>query len=54
MIHDGVPPFVTKAELDRVKQSILNFSVAFLGIPVKDTIKQVTSEGQVCTTIPRN
>ncbi|MDR3156337.1 MAG: 2-C-methyl-D-erythritol 4-phosphate cytidylyltransferase [Lactobacillales bacterium] len=54
MIHDGVRVFVTKAELDRLKQSVLNFSVALLGIPVKDTIKQVNSAGQVCATIPRN
>lgn len=54
MIHDGARAFVTKAELDRLKQSIINFSVVLLGIPVKDTIKQVNSEKQVCATIPRS
>lgn len=49
MIHDGARPFINQRELDCLKKN----PNSILAVPVKDTIKQVNSDGKIKQTIPR-
>ncbi len=51
-VHDGVRPFVTPDEIDRVVQAAKTSGAAILVAPVADTIKEV-GNGTVLRTIPR-
>ncbi|MDR1012759.1 MAG: 2-C-methyl-D-erythritol 4-phosphate cytidylyltransferase [Lactobacillales bacterium] len=53
MIHDSVRAFITYEEIERLKRALKDFQVALLGVPVKDTIKQVNAGGNVTATISR-
>ena len=53
LIHDGARPFVTVGEIEAVYQETLIWGAAAAGTPVKDTIKQVNSQGLVTDTPPR-
>ncbi|MDR1473881.1 MAG: 2-C-methyl-D-erythritol 4-phosphate cytidylyltransferase [Lactobacillales bacterium] len=53
MIHDTARAFVTQEEIKKLKLALENSKVAFLGVPVKDTIKQIDTSENVVTTIPR-
>ncbi|URZ87291.1 2-C-methyl-D-erythritol 4-phosphate cytidylyltransferase [Floricoccus penangensis] len=50
MIHDGARPFINQSELNRLKEK----PNSILAVPVKDTIKQVKSDGKIEQTIPRD
>ncbi|OFI47251.1 2-C-methyl-D-erythritol 4-phosphate cytidylyltransferase [Floricoccus penangensis] len=50
MIHDGARPFINQSELNRLKEK----PNSILAVPVKDTIKQVNSDGKIEQTIPRD
>jgi 2-C-methyl-D-erythritol 4-phosphate cytidylyltransferase len=52
-VHDGVRPFVTPEEIDRVVTAAETHGAAILTAPVTDTIKQVTGEGQIANTVER-
>ncbi|OFI49018.1 2-C-methyl-D-erythritol 4-phosphate cytidylyltransferase [Floricoccus tropicus] len=49
MIHDGARPFINQRELNCLKKK----PNSILAVPVKDTIKQVESDGKIKQTIPR-
>ena len=51
-VHDGVRPFVTPDEIDRVVQAARKSGAAILVAPVSDTIKDVQSD-RVTATLPR-
>jgi 2-C-methyl-D-erythritol 4-phosphate cytidylyltransferase len=51
-VHDGVRPFVTAAEIDRVVQAASSHGAAILTAPVADTIKEI-NDNQVLRTLPR-
>ena len=51
-VHDGVRPFVTPDEIDRVVQAAKTSGAAILVAPVADTIKGVEDE-RVIRTVPR-
>src|SRR6266581_4395379 len=51
-VHDGVRPFVTSAEIDRVVETARTSGAAVLVAPVTDTIKEV-SEQVIAQTLPR-
>ncbi len=51
-VHDGVRPFVTSAEIDRVVETARTSGAAVLVAPVTDTIKEV-SEHSIAQTLPR-
>lgn len=53
MIHDGVRPFVTREEIDNCRDVALREGAAVLGVPVKDTIKQVSEQGLITATPDR-
>ena len=43
LIHDGARPFVTQEVLDRVREGVLAHGACVCGMPVKDTIRQISS-----------
>jgi len=51
-IHDGVRPFVTPDEIDRVVQAAMASGAAILTAPVADTIKRIAGE-RILETVPR-
>jgi 2-C-methyl-D-erythritol 4-phosphate cytidylyltransferase len=51
-VHDGVRPFVTPEEIDRVVSAARTTGAAILVAPVADTIKDV-KDGRVVRTLPR-
>jgi 2-C-methyl-D-erythritol 4-phosphate cytidylyltransferase len=53
MIHDGVRPLVTTAEVRGCCAAAENSGAAVLAVPVKDTIKQVSDAGVITATPDR-
>lgn len=51
-VHDGVRPFVTPAEIDRVVVAAKETGAAILTAPVADTIKRVVG-GRIAETVAR-
>jgi 2-C-methyl-D-erythritol 4-phosphate cytidylyltransferase len=51
-IHDGVRPFVTPEEIDRVVQAAELHEAAILTAPVSDTIKRIAAD-RIVETLPR-
>lgn len=52
-VHDGVRPFVTSEEIERVVQAAKTSGAAVLVAPVADTIKEVEGD-RIVRTVPRN
>lgn len=52
LIHDGARPFLTKENLEAIKQAMQENDAACLMVPCKDTIKHVEN-GYVVNTYPR-
>jgi len=53
VIHDGVRPFVTEEVLSRVIDAALHYGAAIAGMPAKDTVKEVHSDGSISRTLDR-
>ena len=53
MIHDGVRPFVTQEEIEACRDAAIREGASVLGVPVKDTIKQVNGKGLITGTPDR-
>jgi 2-C-methyl-D-erythritol 4-phosphate cytidylyltransferase len=53
VIHDGVRPFISEEMLNISVHSAISSGAVTLGMPVKDTIKSVGSDGLVERTIER-
>ena len=53
LIHDGARPLVTEDVIRRTLLAAQNSGAAICAVPVKDTIKQADSDGNVLATIPR-
>jgi len=53
VIHDGVRPFIDNDLIGAVIEAAIACGAAAPGIPVKSTIKLVTGEGDVDTSLPR-
>lgn len=53
LIHDGARPLVTEKVIRRTLLAAQNSGAAICAVPVKDTIKQADSDGNVLATIPR-
>jgi 2-C-methyl-D-erythritol 4-phosphate cytidylyltransferase len=54
LIHDAARPFVTKEEIDKLLKEGLSIGAATLGIPMKYTIKEVSSNRIVKKTLDRS
>lgn len=53
LIHDGVRPFVSEGVITNVIQSARVHGAASAGLPVKETIKEVSESGDVIRTYDR-
>ena len=53
LIHDGARPFVTEEEIYRVLDALDDYDAVIPGVPVKDTVKRVNSQGEVVETLHR-
>jgi 2-C-methyl-D-erythritol 4-phosphate cytidylyltransferase/2-C-methyl-D-erythritol 2,4-cyclodiphosphate synthase len=54
LVHDGVRPFVTPAIIDNCLKEIEQTGAAMTAIPVKDTLKAVSTEGIIAQTVDRS
>jgi 2-C-methyl-D-erythritol 4-phosphate cytidylyltransferase len=54
LVHDGARCLVRQEVIQRVLDGIIEYGCCGAGVPVKDTIKQVTREGIVRQTLDRN
>jgi 2-C-methyl-D-erythritol 4-phosphate cytidylyltransferase len=53
LIHDGARPLVSPELIERLLQEIEDVDGVIPGIPVRDTLKQVDSQGYVLSTVRR-
>lgn len=53
LIHDGARPFVTSKMVDDMLDRLKSEKACIFGMPVKDTIKEADSHGQVVNTPDR-
>ena len=53
LIHDGVRPLITNGLLERVIKAAKDFRVVITGLPVKETVKEIDSQGRVLRSIDR-
>jgi len=54
VIHDGVRPLITQNVVIRGLNAALSYGAAAIGVPVKDTIKEVDSENFILCTPKRD
>lgn len=54
LVHDGVRPFITSDHIRRVIQGARRHGGAILGWPAQDTLKKVSSKGEVIQTLDRH
>lgn len=53
VIHDAVRPFVSGDLISRAVAAAREFGAITVGVPVKDTVKEVTAKGRVKKTVTR-
>lgn len=53
LIHDGVRPFIRPEQIDACISAAKDSGASIVGVPVYDTIKNVTNSGIVNKTLPR-
>jgi 2-C-methyl-D-erythritol 4-phosphate cytidylyltransferase len=53
LVHDAVRPFLTADMVERVIAAAAKFGAAIVAIPMRDTVKQVDSEGLIQGTVDR-
>ena len=54
MVHDGVRPFISQELLEKTGQAMEGSGAAIVAVPVKDTIKTVSPQREVLTTLDRS
>lgn len=54
LIHDGVRPFITEAEIEKLIEETKKHNACVLGVRVKDTIKICDDEGNIVSTPKRS
>jgi len=54
LVHDAARPFLSRDLIQRACATLVRHDAALPGIPVTDTIKQVTDDGRVTHTPPRD
>ncbi|HDH53674.1 MAG TPA: 2-C-methyl-D-erythritol 4-phosphate cytidylyltransferase [Nitrospirae bacterium] len=54
LIHDGVRPFIPEGMIDKLVDNVSDTDGVVPGIPVKETIKEVNSNGIVVSTLNRD
>ncbi len=53
LVHDAARPLVTTELISRVIEGVKNWGAALCAIPVRDTVKEVSSQGRILRTLPR-
>ncbi len=53
LVHDGVRPFVSGELISRVVATADEHGAAAVGVPVRDTVKAVSTAGEVVKTVER-
>jgi 2-C-methyl-D-erythritol 4-phosphate cytidylyltransferase len=53
VVHDGVRPFVTDALISRAVAAAAEHGAVVVGMPVRDTVKEVDTAGCIVKTVPR-
>jgi len=53
MVHDGVRPFVTTLLIEQILEQARMYGAAIAGVPLQDTLKRVSTAGDVEVTVPR-
>ncbi len=53
LVHDGVRPFVSGETISRVVTAADRYGAATIGVPVKDTVKEVNAAGWIVKTVSR-
>lgn len=54
IVHDGARPLVEPVLVDAVAEAAVKYGAATAGVPAKDTVKVVGSDGRVEKTLPRD
>jgi len=54
IIHDGVRPFVNKEMLELCLRGAIKHGACIIGVPVQDTLKRISSSGDIEKTIERS
>jgi len=54
LVHDGVRPFITQEMIAEAVELAKKGECAVVGVPLKDTVKEVGSDGRVKNTLDRN
>ncbi|AET65939.1 2-C-methyl-D-erythritol 4-phosphate cytidylyltransferase [Desulfosporosinus orientis DSM 765] len=54
VVHDGARPLLTLEVFHRFIEETKEYPAAVMGIPVKDTIKEIDSIGNILATLPRD
>lgn len=54
LIHDGARPLVDEALIARCIEAVQKEKACIAAVPVKDTIKEISTDGAVAQTIDRN
>jgi 2-C-methyl-D-erythritol 4-phosphate cytidylyltransferase len=54
LVHDGVRPFVTQEMIHEVVESARKGECVTVGVPLKDTVKEVDDQGMVRQTLDRS
>lgn len=54
LVHDGVRPFITADDASRCLEGARRYGAAVLAVPVKDTVKIVSSDGRIDSTPDRS
>ncbi len=53
LVHDAVRPFVTEAMVRNVVDHARTHGAAVVAVPIRDTVKRVTPDGMIDTTLDR-
>ena len=54
LIHDGARPLISERIITSVAEGLEKYSAVTCGVKVKDTIKQIDSNGKILRTLDRN
>ncbi len=54
MVHDGARPFVSPGILQEAVHKTAKYGATLVAVPVKDTIKMVSSQGEIVQTLNRS
>ncbi|MCL7487181.1 MAG: 2-C-methyl-D-erythritol 4-phosphate cytidylyltransferase [Desulfobulbaceae bacterium] len=54
LVHDGARPFVGPELIRRCLRAAVDHGAAIVAVPVRDTIKQVSSSGEIAGTVDRS